>query len=83
MLDLTTKATPPHRLRFGGAFVGETIEGEHMTKRSARSPNGTQRTEWKARLNEEERAIIETARAKLGGLSNGQLLVAACRLALK
>ncbi len=54
-----------------------------MTKRSARSPNGTQRTEWKARLNEDERAVIEAARAKLGGLSNGQLLVAACRLALK
>ena len=53
-----------------------------MTKRSARSPNGTQRTEWKARLNDEERAVIEAARVKLGGLSNGQLLVAACRLAV-
>jgi len=50
-----------------------------IKNRMARSPNGTKRREWKARLNEEEQAVIEAARAKLGGLSNGQLLVAVCQ----
>ena len=63
--------------------TNNTSQEHTMTKRSARSPNGTQRTEWKARLNEDERAVIEAARVKLGGLSNGQLLVAACRLAVQ
>jgi len=47
--------------------------------RMERSPNGCQRSEWKTRLNPAERALIEAARAQLGGVSNGQLLLEATR----
>ena len=50
-----------------------------MSNRMSRSPNGSKRLEWKTRLNEAERALVEAARVQLGGVSNGQLLLAATR----